>query len=215
MIRCRILYQKKEELRYTGNLDLQKIWERFLRRAGLPIAYSQGFHPQPRIQQACPLPLGFLSTAELIDIFLEDDTLEPEQIGRLLQEMPYPGIGVLSIDVVSPTEPSLSSRVISSQIRAEFLDPVDDTNIQGRLNRLIASTSLPRTRRDKSYDLRPLIESIEIIPTRQDQPVALQMTLAACQGATGRPEEVVAELGLDPFAMRYIRTGILLDPQSA
>lgn len=50
MKRIRIHYAKTEGLRYTSNLDMQKVWERALRRAGLPLYYSQGFHPQPRIQ---------------------------------------------------------------------------------------------------------------------------------------------------------------------
>jgi hypothetical protein len=58
MQRIRIQYAKTEPLRYTGNLDMHRIWERTLRRARLTIAYSQGFHPQPRLNQACPLPLG-------------------------------------------------------------------------------------------------------------------------------------------------------------
>src|SRR3990172_977319 len=87
MIRCRMTYQKTEALRYTGNLDLQKIWERFLRRADLPVAYSQGFHPQPRIQQAAPLPLGFLSRAELADIYLDDDSLAPSDVVESLEVM--------------------------------------------------------------------------------------------------------------------------------
>jgi radical SAM-linked protein len=45
-------------MRYTGHLDLYRTWERTLRRAGLPLAYSQGFKPHPRIVLACALPLG-------------------------------------------------------------------------------------------------------------------------------------------------------------
>ena len=67
--RYRINYSKKEGMRYTSNLDVHKMWERTFRRAKLPLAYSQGFHPQPKIQQASPLPLGFLSDYEIVDFF--------------------------------------------------------------------------------------------------------------------------------------------------
>src|SRR3989337_936583 len=110
MIRCRMTYQKTEALRYTGNLDLQKIWERFLRRADLPVAYSQGFHPQPRIQQAAPLPLGFLSRA-------------PSDVVAALDAMPYPGIEVRNVELVDISQPSLATRVLSSEYLAEFFDP--------------------------------------------------------------------------------------------
>ncbi len=51
-MRLRITFSKQGALRYTGHLDLHKIWERTARRAGLPLAYSQGFHPHPQIQLA-------------------------------------------------------------------------------------------------------------------------------------------------------------------
>ena len=66
--RYRIQYKKTFELRYTAVLDIHKIWERYLRRAKLHLTYSQGFHPQPKLAQAAPLPLGFLSTDEFIDV---------------------------------------------------------------------------------------------------------------------------------------------------
>ena len=59
MQRIRLTYSKGGELKYTGNLDMMKVWERTFRRARLRIAYSQGFNPQPKIHQALPLPLGF------------------------------------------------------------------------------------------------------------------------------------------------------------
>ena len=65
MERIRVYYSKTAPMRYTGNLDVHKVWEHTLRRARLPLAYSQGFHPQPRINQACPLPLGMTSRAEI------------------------------------------------------------------------------------------------------------------------------------------------------
>ena len=74
-MRIRIVYSKADSLKYTGNLDLQKIWERLLRRANLPLAYSQGFHPQPRINQGCPLPLGFIGENEMVDIWLDFEQL--------------------------------------------------------------------------------------------------------------------------------------------
>jgi len=208
MIRCRILYQKTEPLRYTGNLDLQKIWERFLRRADLPVAYSQGFHPQPRIQQAVPLPLGFLSTAELTDIYLDDDTLVPAQVISSLEAMPYPGIEITQVEMVDLSLPSLATRVRSSEYQAEFFDPVDAAELTSRVTNVLAASTLMRTRRDKEYDLRPLIESLEVLPS--DPGTALKMTLAARQSATGRPEEVSSALGYGPYDARYTRTRILL-----
>ena len=60
-------------MRFTGHLDLHRAWERTFRRAGLPLAYSQGFNPHPRLNLASALPLGFTSEGEVIDVWLEQD----------------------------------------------------------------------------------------------------------------------------------------------
>ena len=67
-MRIRITFSKQGALRYTGHLDLHNLWERAARRAAIPLAYSQGFHPQPKIQLAAALPLGFSSRAEVCSI---------------------------------------------------------------------------------------------------------------------------------------------------
>ena len=72
-MRVRIIFSKQGALRYTGNLDLHKILERSIRRAKLPLAYSQGYHPQPKINLAAALPLGFSSRAEVMDMWLNED----------------------------------------------------------------------------------------------------------------------------------------------
>jgi hypothetical protein len=69
----RITFTKQGALRYTGHLDLHRLWERAMRRASLPIAYSQGFHPQPKISLAAALPLGFASRGEVLDVRLNED----------------------------------------------------------------------------------------------------------------------------------------------
>ncbi len=69
--RLRLKFSRGEELKYISHLDLMRLWERALRRARIPIAYSEGFSPHPRLSLAAPLALGITSEAELIDIFLE------------------------------------------------------------------------------------------------------------------------------------------------
>ena len=72
-MRLRITFSKTGSLRYTGHLDLQTVWERTARRAGLTLAYTQGFHPGPRIQIASALPLGIAGTAEIVDLWLDSE----------------------------------------------------------------------------------------------------------------------------------------------
>ena len=209
MQRFRIYYAKLEALRYTGNLDVHKIWERSLRRAGLPVAYSQGFHPQPRIQQACPLPLGFLSQAEIVDIWLDSEDLTPEQVCEHLCTAVPAGISIDQVESVPDLyQPALQSRTISSDYRVELLDPVDRPDLTSRINALLDQPAVIRQRRGKEYDLRPLVLSLCLSTDQAGEYPALQMTLSAREGATGRPEEVLDELGIPATAARVTRTGL-------
>ncbi len=205
MQRFRIEYAKTESLRYTGNLDMQKVWERYLRRAALQMAYSLGFHPQAKIQQACPLPLGFLSRAEIVDVWLDDDQMDARGLLRALSAARQPGIDIQSAMVVPLNSPALQSLVVSTAYIIEFLDPADADHLSVQIQRVLAASSLPRVRRKKTYDLRPLIESLILLSNGE---VGLEMRLAAREGATGRPDEVLRELGLDPARSRITRTAL-------
>ena len=66
MHRLRLKFSRGEKLKYLSHLDLMRLWERALRRAGLPAAYSEGFSPHPRISLASPLAVGVTSRAELM-----------------------------------------------------------------------------------------------------------------------------------------------------
>ena len=70
-MRLRLTFTKTDSLKYIGHLDLHRTLERTLRRAGLPIAYSQGFNPQPRMNLAEALPLGITSECEVMDVWCE------------------------------------------------------------------------------------------------------------------------------------------------
>src|SRR5690606_2740328 len=76
--RLRVYFRKGERVRYISHLDVMRFWERAIRRAGLPLTYSKGFNPHPKLQFAGPLPLGFTGQREIIDVFL-DDRISEEQ----------------------------------------------------------------------------------------------------------------------------------------
>jgi radical SAM-linked protein len=202
-MRLRITFAKTEEMRYTGHLDLHRAWERIFRRAELPIAYSQGFHPQPRINLASALPLGFTSQAEVADIWLEE-TLPLAQVSEALIQALPPGLTLLDASDVEMSAPSLQTQVVASEYIVTLLDPVE--KLDERLKEVVNATSLPRERRGKTYDLRPLIEEVVRITDDEQGRACLKMRLAAQEGATGRPEEVLNALDVAPEAARVHRT---------
>ena len=209
MIRIRINYAKIGSMRYTGNLDINKVLERTLRRANLPLAYSQGFHPQPRMNQACPLPLGMTSTAEILDCWLEED-LSIEEINNRLQPALPPGIEVNAIREIDLHERKVQTLVDSTEYTATLLDEVSAEELAERIQSILSADTLPRERRGKKYDLRPLIENLEMLAPDESGHQRFLMHLAARQGATGRADEVLNALGFDPGAARLVRTKIHL-----
>ena len=114
LIRNRIAYSRGPELRYVGNLDMILVWERTIRRANLPVAFSQGFNPRPRFHMAAALPLGFTSNCEIIDIWLNDD-MQSETLRAGIQSACPPGLTISSISQVALNLPALQTQVVAAK----------------------------------------------------------------------------------------------------
>jgi radical SAM-linked protein len=217
-MRIRITFSKQGALRYTGNLDLHRLWERAARRAQLPLAYSQGFHPQPKMSLAAALPLGFSSRCEVLDMRMERD-IPLEGLRGALQDTLPEGIRVLSVEQVEERAPALQTQVVSAEYEVELREAVDGSALKRKVDSIMESESILRTRRSKTYDLRPLIEELVLIPSplhpsprggdggEGDGPgEKIHMKLSAREGATGRPEEVLDVLGIPHEETRIERT---------
>jgi radical SAM-linked protein len=206
-MRIRITFSKQGALRYTGHLDLHTLLERAARRAALPLAYSQGFHPTPKIQLASALPLGFSSRAEMMDIWLTTDC-EVSQLRDDLQATLPHDIQILNVEQVDDRAPALQTQLTAAEYEATIPEEFA-SNLTSRLSTLTDASSLPRVRRGKTYDLRPLIESLEAAPADGSEKTRLLMRLVAREGATGRPEEVLSALEIPPESVRVERTRLI------
>jgi radical SAM-linked protein len=213
MQRIRVFYAKTQNLRYTGNLDVHKIWERTFRRAKLPLAYSQGYHPQPKINQACPLPLGMTSRAEIIDFWL-DPELPLEETRLALVKCIPPGIELQDIKLVDLCEPALQTQVVAAEFQATWpIPPQEKRNatkiLEQKIKEILSFASLLRTWKKKDYDLRPYILQLEVVESADIERICLFCRLTAREGATGRPEELLSALDIDPFAVHIERVGLI------
>ncbi len=192
--RLRIVFAKGERIKYISHLDLVRTWERALRRAEIPLAYSHGFNPRPKMAFAAALPLGLTSRGEVMDLFLTH-SLSPSDFARRLKPHLPPGLEILFVEEVALKSPSLQSQVRSAEYRVTVAcdDPLEE--IEKRLRRLLVAHRLPRQRRGRGYDLRPLIEGIWV-EGRGREGWVLGMRLRTGPEGTGRPDEVLKELGL-------------------
>jgi radical SAM-linked protein len=208
--RLRITFQTDESVKYVGHLDMARSWERAIRRAGLPLAYTQGFNPQPRLAFASALPLGFTSQGELVDVFLNDELL-PDECMRLLAGALPPGVRPVAAVPVPREWPSLQSQLIAASYHVEIETSEDDAGFAGRLEAFLARSEAWRSRRrgkeTASYDLRPLVLGL-----RYAGPCALgqsfETLMRSDPGATGRPDELLAELGYGSVPRRVVRLAL-------
>jgi radical SAM-linked protein len=207
-MRIRITFSKAGAMQYVGHLDLHRSWERTFRRSNLPLEYSQGFHPQPHLNLACALPVGFTSQCELLDAWLEQD-MPLIQISEAIRAAVPPGLEILELENIDLHAPALQTQVLSAVYVISFLDDIPD--LPDRIQRIISAEHLPRLRRNKPYDLRPLIEDIALISQDYSGRIVLRAQLAARDGATGRPEELLAELGIKFQDTRVHRDSLKLN----
>lgn len=105
--RIRLKWSKGEEVRFTSHLDVVRMFERAIRRAGLPISYSLGFHPHQKVAFGPPLPLGFISDSEYLDVQLEQP-YSAVFLNKLNKALP-PGFKILEIKNILSKTQSLSS----------------------------------------------------------------------------------------------------------
>ncbi len=205
--RLRITFATEKTLAYISVLDLGRIWERSLRRAGVPLRYSQGFNPRPKLQFAAPLPTGGGGAAEWLDIWLEE-AWEPARVAAALSGRMPADLTVVDIVAVPEAEPALSEQITTAEYRL-WLREVEPERVAVAVASLLAADSLPRPKRGRrsgrTYDLRPLVESLTVIAAPAPWTAALHIRLTARPSATGRPDEVLSALGLDDVPRRCTR----------
>ncbi|KUK45881.1 MAG: hypothetical protein XD73_1243 [Anaerolinea thermophila] len=205
--RIRVLYTKGDSLRFTGHLDMQRLWERLLRRSNLPVRYSQGFHPRARMNLASALPLGFVSDAELLDFWM-NEPLPIKEIRSRLSDAAPPGLEIKEVSQAALSEDALQVQMTASEFEVEFFDPQDAEALNKKVDDFLSQDTIMRRRRKKVYDLRPLVIEINVINLENGEP-ALRMKLKAEEGATGRPDEVLDELGFQNTEYLVCRTKLL------
>ncbi len=216
-LRHRITFGTSRSLAYVSVLELGRVWERTLRRAHVPLKYSQGFNPRPRMNFAAPLPVGCGSEADLLDILMEEPW-SSEGIARALQDVTPADLNVVSIAPVEDSAPALSEQLVEAEYKV-WLGHVKEDSLQSAIDQFTASESVSlerrgRRHRGKSYNLRPLVKKLELIRDTPSPWVGLWMRVGARPGATGRPDEVLKALNLIDNPQRCFRTRLILEVSS-
>lgn len=207
-MRLRMTFAKRGWLIYSSHLDLMRVWERALRRAGLPLAYSGGYNPRPKLQLARALPLGHVGEEEILDAWLEE-SVPVEDIATTTMPVLPDGLTIKQVHQVDPKAPAMQTQVAATAYRVTVEWDEEPQEVEARVKEILSVDKLPHERRGKRYNLRPLIEDLRVIEVAENT-VRVRMQLSARPGATGRPEAVVDVLGMGTAFARYYRERLVL-----
>jgi radical SAM-linked protein len=182
-------------------LDTLRHFTRSLRRAGLDVDYSRGFHPKPRIESTPPLPLGTAGLGELYDVALVRPPDAAVIAERLARAMP-PDLEVRRVRRLEPGEAKISKAIAA----AEYLVAVETDRLSAEraVQEILAAESIlvERTRKGHTerVDVRPFVVGVEVLPSWPDDPAILEATgrvpmrvvLHALVSGGARPADVLA-----------------------
>lgn len=204
-MRLRVRFAKLGKVRFTSHRDVARIWERAIRRAEIPIAYSQGFTPRPKVSFGFALSTGYESDSEFIDLELEDTAANPampgaDQLDRLpatLSDALPSGMDVTAIAVIDAGAESLQQAVHSCSWDISLRD-VDPDVVGAAVARILAAETIPVTRERKGKpvkdDLRPGVLDLALVRSEAGG-VHLYAELG-CQPRALRPSELLGAMDL-------------------
>ncbi len=186
--RLRIRYAKRGRLRFTSHRDVSRAVERAVVRAAVPMAYSSGFHPHPRISYAGASPTGAASESEYFELGLAERR-DPEEVRRALDSALPDGLDVVTV-VESPGG-SLSDLLVASRWRVDLVG-VSADDLAGAVEAFLATDSVLVERMTKkgmrSFDCRAAVLRLGVVPgEKPGLDLVLRHTVPAV-----RPDDVLS-----------------------
>jgi radical SAM-linked protein len=213
--RLRLVFAKKKQIKYIGHLDLVLAWERALRRAQMPLAYSKGFNPRPKIQVVSSLPLGATGSAEIMDIVVTQPIAPLEALAQIRLALPL-GLELHTITAIPLNDPTLQHRLRQAEYRVLVETTLPPPELTQRINRILTATTLPQVRRRKkqpeAIDLRAWLHELRLEAVGMGE-ITLFMRLSAGQHGNLRPEEILKALELADSWAEIERTRLIFEDE--
>ena len=199
--RVRIPYARGDQARELSHLETMRGLEQGMRSVGLPLAYSEGPRPAPQVSIALPLPVGATSDCELADVHLSERVPAAELLAALRPALPA-GLEALAAEEVGLAVPALQTQVRWAEYEVDV--PVGGRSaaeVRAAVSGLLGARSWPwehqRTAKLQRYDLRPLVVDLRL-EAEGEGVHRLVMRLRVSQERSGRADQIVAALGLEP-----------------
>ncbi len=198
MVKIRYQFKRSTPLRFLSHLDQQRLFQRAFRRANLPVEYSQGFNPHPKMSFALAMSVGLTSDCEYGEVIVSEDIDEKTFINRINQALPT-GLEVVTARICESGVESLSASLRQSvyRLRISVLPGTELTALTAALESFLALPQILVQKRNKrgkfvEKDIRPFIESITVYDDAEKDKVNLQMTLKYIEQQCVKPEQVLA-----------------------
>lgn len=205
-MRIRILFKKNQAMRFTGHLDLHHTWMRVFRRAAIPLEHSQGFHPQPKLQLASALPLGYISSGEVLDAWVLIDESALVLVKSIQSALP-PGLEIIRVEEVPPEASKVQVALRTADYLVNLPPFLDKIQLVEGIRNFMQSSEILIERKGKERNIRELVKNLEST-TQQDGKNIITMRLSARESATGRADEIIKWLGIDPLTCLIERTSL-------
>ena len=190
----RLRFEKRGKVRFVSHRDVARSFERAFRIEQLPLAFTQGFSPRPKVSFGLALGVGHESNAEYLDLELAD-AVDVESLPFALTEALPEGLAVTGASALADRAPSLQEAVTAVEVDLD-LDGVELPRIQHVVSRAVAADTLPvttiRKGREVVEDLRPAIRRLEVSAT--DAGRATVHVEAHTQPRGVRPADIVTAL---------------------
>jgi radical SAM-linked protein len=205
--RLHVIFRKGEGSRFLSHLDLQSTLEFSMRRARLPLDFTEGFSPRPRMSLVSPLPLGYTGEREILEITLSEP-VPPEQVLARLRAAVPTGITIRDVIEVPAEGKSAASKLLSAAYDVTLSEPVSDLTkrLQSLLDRPAIEIEEERDRSTRRRDIRPAILSLSADGNERFRLVA------GYDGGTVRPEQILDLLGISRDTAHITRTEITTAP---
>jgi radical SAM-linked protein len=213
----RMEFEKTGRVRYISHLDLVRLFQRAMRRAGIPVAYSKGFNPHARISFGPALALGISSEREYMDVELESDIKPGEMIDRLNACLPD-GIKVRSARIMPTGVPALAASINASQYSIQATYSPREEGVGSRIRDFFLAEHayierVDKKRRVKKVDVIPMILDVKKVEVGQG---ILQIVVVLVTGSSGnlKPDDLLKALqnyaGVELTGIRIHREGLFI-----
>jgi radical SAM-linked protein len=198
---ARIKFKREPDIRYISHLDMQRMVQRVLRRGGIPMKYSEGFNPHPKLAFAMAMGVGLTSDCEYVDVELAEK-IEPEILLETVNKSAPRGFIALKAIVTEEKLPSLTSLIEESVYEIScLLNNIDRAEkLKKQVKSILDSESMIYRKRNKKgkwsdKEIRPMIK--EIFVDAEGTLVKITARLATGSKENLRPEVVIDKIDFD------------------